>query len=343
VVAAATFVTSLGHLVASPAQQGWTFDVVVGNANDQTDQVARDAPLLDRNHYVAGYAAIASPPETPVIDGHNINVVGVEQREGGMQPPIVQGRFAVASDEIVLGRASLHAIHKHIGDTVVVTAGQHAMTMRITGVALGLSAGSVFNGRLDEGAIVRLDALKRLEPDAFVTLFFVRFAPGVDYHAALASLRRDFGRDTLLHVTAQDVQNLVRVDALPRLVAVLLVAIALATLANTLFVTVRRQRRTIATLKAIGFERSQIAGTVFSQTWALTIVGVAIGLPAGAVIGRSTWRYIASQIGSVEPAAIPAAVIGLAVAAAALSTTLVAMFPALRAARLRPGAALRDE
>ena len=343
VVAAATFVTSLGHLVSSPAQQGWTFDVVVGNANDQNDQVARDTPMLDRNHYVAGYAAVASPPETPTIDGHNINVVGVEQRKGTMEPPILQGRFANASDEIVLGRASLRAIHKHVGDTVVVTAGQRTMTMRIVGVALGLSAGSVFNGRLDEGAIATLDALKRIEPDAFVTLFFVRFAPGVDHHAALASLRHDFGRDTLLHVPAQDVENLVRVDTLPRLLAVLLVAIALATLANTLFATVKRQRRSIATLKAIGFERSQVAGTVFSQTWALTIVGVAIGLPVGVVIGSSIWRYIASRIGSVEPAAIPTAVIVLGVVAAALSTTLVAMFPAVRAARLRPAAVLRDE
>ena len=43
VVAAVTFDASLGRLVASPKQQGWTFDVVVGNTNDQSDQVARDA------------------------------------------------------------------------------------------------------------------------------------------------------------------------------------------------------------------------------------------------------------------------------------------------------------
>src|SRR5262249_34944470 len=104
VVGTATFETSLDHLVSSPKQQGWTFDVVVGNLNDQNDQVARDAPLLTRNHDVAAFSAIATPPETPAIDGHNTGLVGVDEMQGNLEPRILAGRFARRPDEIVLGR-----------------------------------------------------------------------------------------------------------------------------------------------------------------------------------------------------------------------------------------------
>ena len=84
--AAATFGTSLAHLAASPRQQGWTFDVVVGNSNDQTDQVARDAPFLERNPYVGGFSAIASPPDTPTIDGHGVGLVASTRPRAASAP-----------------------------------------------------------------------------------------------------------------------------------------------------------------------------------------------------------------------------------------------------------------
>jgi ABC-type lipoprotein release transport system permease subunit len=343
VAAAATFGTSLAHLVASPKQQGWNFDVIVGNPNDQSDQVARDAPVLARNRFVGGFSSIASPPETPTIDGHSVFLAGIEQRKGDVAPVILQGRFVRAPDEIVLGHRSLRALGKHLGDQVTVVAGPRRVTMRITGVMLGLSAGSVFNGRLDEGGTVTLAGLKRLEPQAFVTFFVVRFAPGVDRGAALASVEKDFGPVVLRHVPAQDVQNLVRVDALPGLLAALLVLLAVATLTHNLVASVRRGRRELATLKAIGFARAQLAMTVLWQTWALALIGVVVGIPAGVLLGRWAWRFVATQIGSVQQAAVPIAAVGIAVVVAAIIATVAAVVPALLAARVQPAAALRQE
>ena len=44
--AALTFGTSLGHLVNSPRQQGWNWDVLVGNPNDLNDRLVQDGRLL---------------------------------------------------------------------------------------------------------------------------------------------------------------------------------------------------------------------------------------------------------------------------------------------------------
>jgi putative ABC transport system permease protein len=343
VVAAATFATSLTHLISSPKQQGWTFDVVVGNLNDQNDQVAHDAPLLARNKYVAAYSAIATPPETPTIDGHDVGLVGVGKMKGKTEPLMLAGRFAHAADEVVLGRASLRALHKHLGDRVTISAGNQHVSARVTGIVLGLSAGSSFNGRLDQGAVMTLAGLKHLEPDAFVTVFFVSFAPHVDRGAALASLRHDFGSNMLQHVPAQDVENLARVDALPALLAALVALLAAATLAHNLFTSVHRRRRAFATLKALGFERGQVARSVLWQTAAITIAGVVVGVPLGVVLGRSAWRFAADEIGSVQPPVVPFGIVGACILGAVALAGLIAIAPATQAARTRAARVLRDE
>jgi hypothetical protein len=342
-VGAVTFRTSLDHLVASPRQQGWTFDVIVGNTNDQTDQTARDAPKLAHDHDVSDFAAIALPPETPTIDGHSIGLAGVGELRGSVEPLMLAGRFARAPDEIVMGRASLAALHKHLGDPVTIDAGARRLVARIVGVALMLSAGSDFNSRLDEGAVIPLSGLKQLEPDAFVTVFFVRFARGVDHTAAVAGIRRDFGRDMLQRIPAQDIENLARVDLLPGLVAALVAFLALVTLAHNLFASVARRRHTFATLKAIGFDRRQLAGSVYWQTAAITGIGVAIGIPAGLLLGRALWRYVADQIGSIQQPVAPLVAIGACAVAVIATAALIATSPALQAARTRAAVALRDE
>jgi hypothetical protein len=343
VVGAATFGASLDHLISNPKQQGWNFDAIVGNVNDQNDQVARDAPRLERNRDVGAFSAIATPPETPTIDGRSVGLVGIGEMKGTAAPIILAGRFARAPDEIVMGRRSLRALHKRIGDRVSIAAGRTVVSARITGMMLSLSAGSAFNSRLDEGAAMPLAGLKQLEPDAFVTVFAVRFTSAANRGEALESLRHDFGSNMLLPVPAQDVENLARVDALPAVLAALVVLLAAATLAHNLFTSVYRRRRAFATLKALGFERSQIAGSVFWQTGALTICGIALGLPAGVMVGRGAWRFVADQIGSVQQPVVPLGVVGACVVGAIIVGGLIAITPAAQAAHTGAARILRDE
>jgi hypothetical protein len=344
--AAATFGTSLEHLAGSPRQQGWSFDVVVGNSNDQSDQRARVLPVLRRDPSIAGVASVAAPPDTPTIDGHSVALAGFAEEKGTVTPVLLDGRTPIAANEIALARATLRMLHKHVGDDVDVVAGGKHESMKVTGVMLQLSAGETFSGKLDEGGAVTLAGLQRLEPPrqvAFVTMFFVNFAPGVDKAAEVAHLQREFPREVLQHVEAQDVENLQRVDTLPALLAALLAVLALATLTHVLVTSVRRRRRDYAVLKAVGFERAQLAGAVVWNTWTLAAVGVVFGIPIGVVVGRSLWRFVTNQIGSVQPPVVPAGALAIAVAATAIIATAVATIPAWLAARTRSGSALRTE
>jgi len=75
VMAAITFGASLNHLVATPANQGWTWDVLVGNPNSSPpapDAILDDArPKLASNPAVAAFAAGAIPDGVSV-NGHQI-------------------------------------------------------------------------------------------------------------------------------------------------------------------------------------------------------------------------------------------------------------------------------
>jgi ABC-type antimicrobial peptide transport system permease subunit len=218
--------------------------------------------------------------------------------------------------------------------------------MRVTGVMLNVSAGSTFDGKLDEGAAVTLAGLQHLEPPrevAFVTMFFVRFAPGVNKTAEVAHLQKEFPQEVLQHISAQDVANLQRVDALPGLLAALLAVLAFATLTHVLITSVRRRRHVYAVLKAMGFVRAQLAGAVIWQTWLLTAVGVVLGIPIGIVAGRTVWRFVTDRIGSVQPPVVPAGTLVIAVVATGLLATIVAVIPAWLAARTRSASALRTE
>ena len=342
VVAAMTFSASLDRLAASPRQQGWNFDVVAGNPNAQTDQEAAGTRLLDQNPYVGQFTAVASPAETPTINGVTVGLAGFAVRKGAMGPVMLDGRAPRSPGDIVVASATLRRLHARIGDVVHVVAGAKTDAMRITGVMLSTSAGSLFSGRLDEGAAVTLQGLRRVEPDAIVTLFLVDYTRAADHRVALARLQRDFG-NVLQRLPARDIENLVRVDNLPWLLAALVALLSGVTLVHTLTASVRRRTHELAILTALGFERGQLAASVMWQTWTLALSGIALGVPFGIVIWRTAWRAVAENIGSVQHAEMPAGTIALLVALTALVVTVVALAPAWLTTRVNAAAALRSE
>lgn len=66
VAAVLTFSFSLDRLIGSPALQGWTWDVVVGNYSQQ-QSVDEGAALLDANPLVVGY--VGENNQVMSIDG----------------------------------------------------------------------------------------------------------------------------------------------------------------------------------------------------------------------------------------------------------------------------------
>ena len=246
------------------------------------------------------------------------------------------------ADEITLGGDVLARLHKRIGQTVVVQAQEHRATMRIVGQSLQPTAGDLAT-QLSGGGSTTLAGFQRLLPEVPALQFAVRYRAGVDHDAARRSLLATFGREVLRPYPGGDVGNLARVDALPYVLAGLLVVLAIGALGLTLLGSVRNHRRELAVLEAIGFVRRQVMATVAWQATALAVVATAVGVPAGIALGRWTWRLVADNVGSVSPSIVPIGAVLLVVPATLIVANALAAGPAWTAGRVRPSEALRVE
>jgi hypothetical protein len=360
-----TFGASLTNLELAPRQQGWNWNVLVGNPNSFTDVETDYARLLSRDRFVSGYSAIAivagASQGNAVIDGKVVNLLlAFDPLKGSVYPPLLQGHAPRAADEVVLASKTMALLHKRIGQSVE-TGGPtgQPIVLRIVGTMIAPSVGDLFTNGMGEGAwvygpAVRAAVQQQLQetqgPDAqssvpptVFNVFAVRFAPGISKHEAVAKLRQQFGPVVLREIPAQDVVNLQNVDRLPLLLALLVVLLGVATIGNTLVGAVRRHRRDIAVLKMMGFLRRQVASTVAWQATAMSVVALVLGVPIGVAAGRWAWTEIASGMGSTSPPVVPLLSVALVVPIAVLIANAVAAGPGWAAARVAPAVVMRTE
>jgi hypothetical protein len=359
VVAALTFGASLGHLVESPRQQGWNWNVLVGNPNSTQDLESKTKALLAHNHFVAGYSAIAilagAGQGTSVIDGKTVDsLLAFDPLKGSVYPPLLEGHAPRAANQVVFADQTLQQLHRRVGQTVQVQPpGGPPITIHIVGRMISPSVGDLFTNGMGvggwvSGAVVhQQQANERSNPSStpatVFNLFAVRYAPGVSHAAALASLRHEFGGTVLRQLPSEDVINLQSVDGLPPLLAGLVALLGLATVGNALVSSVRRRGKDLAILKALGFFRRQLMLVIAWQATSFSAVALLIGLPVGVVAGRWAWVLLASGIGSVSPPVVPILGIVIVVPITLLLANVLAAWPGYQAARTVPSAELRTE
>ena len=116
-----------------------------------------------------------------------------------------------------------------------------------------------------------------------------------------------------------------------------------ATMVHLLLVSVARRRTETGLLKVLGFVRRQVAAAVCWQATAVSLVGIAVGVPIGIAAGKVLWRVFATNFGVVPvPVAQPLLLAALVTGVLAAANVLAAV-PALLAARSRPAQLLRAE
>ena len=269
-----------------------------------------------------------------------------------MFPPLLDGHPPRGRGEIVLGDSTLSQIGRHVGQAVTVWTPAGTTTMRIVGRMIVPSIADLFTNGLGEGAWVPVRYFQRLkaklagrpnEPPFFYQLYAVRYAPGVPPARALARLRRDFGATVLRQVPGENIVNLQSVGRFPLVLAALAACLGAIALSNTMTVFVRRRRRDLAILKALGFSKRQNAATVAWQATSFMLAALALGLPLGVAAGRWAWYLAAAQLESAAPPVIPVLAIALIVPAALLAGNALAALPARAAVRTGPGVVLRQE
>jgi hypothetical protein len=373
VVATLTFASGLRTLVGRPALYGWDWGyTLIGNSNIPPDaQVA-----LQRDPLVqawSGYIAI-----TTTVDGRSVPVL-VATDGVGVTPPPIGGRQITAPGQIILGRATLAALHKRIGDTVQAGLGAPGtaplylppQTFKIVGTATFPAVAGSSNfadhtsmgaGGLFSFASLPAEFLRQTQnPDPVQNgpvLAFIRYRPGTSKSAALTDVHRVIGiaarqfagdpaaagNDVAILPVQRPapIVNYQSTGSTPLVLASGLAAAAIVALALSMVTSVRRRRRDLAVLKTLGFVRGQMIAAVATQALVTGLLATGIGVPIGIAAGRQLWIAFARSIYAVPKPTVPGSV-GLVAVGAIVIALVVALVPGRLAARTPAAVVLRAD
>ena len=357
VIAATTFAASLAALVDTPARYGQSWDRLV----DGEFGPAPTGAVMERfgdDPRVTGIA-VGSLHQT-TIDGVLVPTVSMATIRGETGPTAVEGRPATGPGEVALGGEVLEDLGLEIGDTVeLADESGERRPLEVVGeiVFPHFNQGSFARTGLGEGAQVHTDELSIYLPEG------VEVPPGFDLEGRffnyialdledadalddeLGQLQRDMPDPFLIRNEQRPttIADLDRVRTVPVVLAVLLALSAGALLSHLLVTAVRSRRRDLALLASLGFTRRQLRATV---GWhASTVVGLAlaVGIPAGVVVGRSAWSAFATGIHTSSSPVVPVLWVAATLPVALLVANAVAALPGRWAARTQPAITLREE
>ncbi len=357
--ATAVFGASLTHLTSTPALYGQAFDASFGiddtaspaQAEQMVSSIERQAALRD---ITAGIGVDTS------INGKIVNALGGQALRGSILLTAVNGRLPSAANEVALGASTMRQVGAHVGSLVhvSVTGGRgrvRTSSYRVVGTATfppdfgvdGLGTGAFFTvegllGNQCPAGPSQVACQVRAVINSQGALL-VRAAPDREGDAALATLARAWPVEVAYPVPPTNLVNFGEAVNFPLLFGLILIVFGVATLGHALVLSVARRRREVGLLKALGFVRRQVAFCVSWQTTTVALVGIIVGVPAGIVVGRIVWRAFATNLG-VLPVPVVIAWVIVAVAAGTVAVAhVLAIGPALVAARQRPASLLRAE
>jgi putative ABC transport system permease protein len=250
---------------------------------------------------------------------------------------------ALARHAAVVGEPFATRFHVREGDTITLGVPGGTLTRRIEGVFYDYShpQGMVVIDNADFLAVYPDDGPQDL------ALFL---PPGTDARTArerlLAALGGRFLVEPLLNreLRAEVVAIFDRTFAITRALQAVAAAVAVLAVLTVLFALLGERRRDLALLRSLGATRGQVAGVVAGQAALLGLAGAAAGLATGLAIGLVLVKVVNVQSFGWTLRFLPdwgsMAVTAALVTAACLLSGLA---PALAAARMHPGDALREE
>ena len=273
------------------------------------------------------------------IDGETVPVL-LGTAGAPLGPPILTGHGLEAGNQIVLGAGTLAALHKKVGDTVVLSYGSPQdfpvyvppTKLVVVGTATmpAIGASESLHPSMGTGALIS----KTIAPPSFrraltqsdpnlngPTIVVVRLRSGAASAAGIASMQEvanaadkimaadpQGAGDTYTVLDVQrpaEIVNYQSTGDTPALLATGLAAGAVVALGFTLAASVRRRRRDLAVLKTLGFRRRQLAVAIACQASLAAITGIVIGVPVGIALGRWLWDLFARDIYAVPRPTVP--------------------------------------
>ncbi len=350
------FGSSLTHLTTTPALYGdayqLNFTVSTPSTYDRIMTSLRGNPEVTR--ISRGLATQAT------IGGTAVGVVAAQSHRGALLFSAVTGSLPDDVGQIGLGSSTMSQLHTRVGSTVEVTVltpsgGKRTVPFRVVSeVAFPVLGGAV---GLASGALMTIPGLAAAScppgPHQGSCRQYVlgdssggiliSVSPGARGQATVTHYLDTFRSIASLPVAPTSLINFGEAVNFPLILGGLLAVFGAATLAHLLLVSVSRRRREIGLLKVLGFVNGQVVAAVGWQASTVALVGIVVGIPLGIIAGRATWHLFASHLGVVPVSIVPMGLVIVLAASVMVAANLLAIGPALVAARTKPGRLLRSQ
>jgi ABC-type lipoprotein release transport system permease subunit len=374
VVTTLTFGSGLSTLISRPSLYGWNWNYAITGGDDVPPQSAR---LLNHDPLVASWSGESFA--NVQIDGVTVPAL-IAKPHAAVAPPLLSGHEVDATDQIVLGAQTMAELHKHLGDTVMGSYGSPqdapvyvaptplvivgTATFPAIGPALSLHPSMGIGAIIPKG--IQSRAMAKFLSSPYATLngpkvVLIRLRRGVSAAAARASMAKIVAAgnkaftavpngaavgDSIELLGVQypaEIENYRSIGATPAVLALALAAGAVVALGITLSASVRRRRRDLAMLRALGFKSRQLRAAVAWQASMNGLVGVVVGVPLGIVLGRWLWTLFARDIDAVPEPTIPVLSIVIVALVTMVLVNAMAALPGNSAAHTSTARVLRGE
>ena len=368
VTATLVFSTSLLRLVDTPDRFGWPYDVAaVVNAGYGQADLAAIATTLDRPEVDAwGIAALAGGL---VVNGETLPfVAGRAGFDDLMTGATISGRAPRGDHEIALGSLTARTLGLHVGDEATVRTPHGEQTATISGLVVLPAIGPLESDRMSLGTGVFLpqaffeavlgnaEQTTGLAPaalaDGLGSFVAIDLADGVDAGAFLAEIRDDlptWGPDGVEPLTyAKPIRPAAIIDvAAMRQVPMSLVGVFVLTMAVSIVAGIatgtRARRRELAVVRASGGTPRQLRASVRWHGLVVVSIGLAVGFPAGIVLGRLGFDAFARDFGAAPQPSVPLLLLCGTVIVVLATGLLAGAVPALQVARRQDIALLQAD
>ncbi len=300
-VGAGVIATSLHDLSSEPSRWGWNWSTIPDYFGDaKTSQVESDL-VGDARVDAVGELTSASL----LLDGRNVTGYSLDTMKGDLSLTSLEGRLPDRPDEIVLGEQTISDLGLSVGDTVDVLGSSTGEThpLRIVGTAL---LPPIEERTIGLGAVMTPEALVSTTSDDLGSSVVVHYAPGLPADQVEAGLARDYGLDFTLFsrpLVPGPIRNLAASRYVAVSLAIFFVALGAIALLHALLVGVRRRRRDLALVRALGGRQAQVRRGVLAESLLLCAEALVIGVPAGLIGSRLLWRLLVQHIrAAADPA-----------------------------------------
>ncbi len=309
-------------------QQAGVSDMSLSEISERTAEQLRLRPeVRSVSRILLGFPSTA---ETPFL-----MLFGLDPREEYIRHyQIRAGHLPQRDHEIVLGQLAADNMQKQLGDELrigtttftIVGLYENGSPYEDMGGMIWLRAAQDLLNKPHQLSFVGLALKEPSQAEALAPVLEARF-PEITAHTA-ASLR----------TRTQDLQTLYAV--LNALIAVTLL-LGGVVMTNAMLMSVFERTQEIGVLRALGWTRARVVGLVLVESLALSALSTLIGLGIG--VGLSHALTLAPDIGGYLQPLFPPSLFGQVTALALGLGTLGGVYPAWRAAGLRPIEALRYE